>query len=543
MAVIKKFTPTFFSAFWLVMMVVIWLVFAPRQAGGSASYVIVIGNSMEPRFHIGDLVIAHTQAAYQVGDAVVYRNRELGSFVFHRIIAEETGTFTLQGDNNSWIDTYQPARVEVIGKLWLHIPQGGTYIQKLRNPFVAATAAGTLAGFLALGLFQGKPGGKKRMANKSISEQFASIGQKIKSWFTVSGRSGEAPQPIQGSFLEGWFFALGTLAIASLIAGIIAFSRPASHLVTDDVPFEHVGFFSYTSPAPQGVYDSNTIQSGDPIFPRITCAVDVSFQYTFLAQGSGTIAGSHQLTATIFEPVSGWRRSVPLEEVVSFSSNAFGATAKLNLCQMEKLTQSMEDGTDFHPGSYILTVSPKIQVTGDVSGLSLESAFDPSLSFYYDRVHFYLIQEDAETNPLNPTASGAIGGQRQAANTVLLFGAELAVPAMRWFAVIGLAGSLAGLFLLGARVQSLSRRDPNAYIRARYESLLVDVRESGMADRVHAVDVASVEDLAKLAEKFNTIVLHTEVNGSHLYTVRAEGTVYRFVVPIETGPTLPEKDA
>ena len=543
MSLSKRFSLNLLSAFWLVLMVVIWLAFAPRQAGGAASYVIVVGNSMEPGFHIGDLVVTHAQAAYQVGDAVVYRNRELDNFVFHRIIAEQADTFTLKGDNNSWIDTYQPARAEVLGKLWLHIPRGGTHIQKLRNPFVAAGAAGALAGFFALGLFREKPGGKKRMANKSFSDQFASVGQKIRNWFTAPGKSGKTPQPVQGSFFEGSFLVLGALALASLIVGIIAFSRPASRFVRDDLPFEHVGFFSYTSPAPQGVYDSNVIQSGDPIFPRLTCAVDVSFQYTFIAQGAGTIAGSHQMTATISEPVSGWRRSVPLEEVVAFSGSAFGATAKLNLCQIEKLTQSMEEDTDFHPGSYVLIVSPNVQVTGDVSGRALESAFNPSLSFYYDRAHFYLLRMDAEENPLNPTASGAVGGQRQAANTVLLFGAELAVPALRWFAVIGLAGSLAGLFLLGARVQEMSQRDQNAYIRMRYESLLVDVRDAGAAETAPVVDVASVEDLAKLAEKFNAMILHTEFNGSHVYTVRAEGAAYRFVVPVETGPIIPGKEA
>ena len=543
MTVIKRFTPAFSSAFWLVLMVATWLALAPVQAGGNASYVIIIGNSMEPGFHIGDLVIAHTQATYQVGDAVVYRNGELGSFVFHRIIAGQADTFALKGDNNSWTDTYQPTRAEILGRLWLHIPQGGVYIQKLRNPFVAAITAGALAGFLVLGLFRDKSGGKKRMANKSISEQLDSVGQKIKDWFTTRGKSGKTPKPVQGGFLEGSFFALGALALASLIVGIIAFSRPASRLIQDDLPFEHVGFFSYTSTAPLGVYDSNALQSGDPIFPRVTCTMDVSFQYTFIAQGAGTIAGSHQLTATIVEPVSGWRRSVQLEEVVPFSGNAFGTTAKLNLCQMEKLTQSMEEGTDFHPGSYVLTISPNVQVAGDISGRSLESAFEPGLSFYYDRVHFYLLQEGAEVNPLNPTASGVVGGQRPAANTVLLFGTELAVPSLRWFALIGLAGSLAGMFLLGARVQSLSQRDTNAYIRMRYESLLVDVREREMADSVHAVDVTSVEDLAKLAEKFNTMILHTEVNGSHGYTVRAEGMTYRFVVPVETEPTIPEKEA
>ncbi len=85
-------------------------------------------------------------------------------------IKEQLGHFTLQGDNNSWTDTYHPSQDEVIGKLWLHIPKGGSAIQKIRNPVTMAVIAGVLGGILALGFFTGKSKGRKRM-NK---EWFAS---------------------------------------------------------------------------------------------------------------------------------------------------------------------------------------------------------------------------------------------------------------------------------------------------------------------------------------------------------------------------------
>src|SRR5690554_239392 len=102
MSIYKKFTPNILSGFWVTLLIAIWLIFAPTQAGGMASYIIVIGNSMEPDFHIGDLVIVHEEAEYQIGEAVVYRNIELNSFVFHRIVKQELGRFTIKGDNNSW---------------------------------------------------------------------------------------------------------------------------------------------------------------------------------------------------------------------------------------------------------------------------------------------------------------------------------------------------------------------------------------------------------------------------------------------------------
>ncbi|MFT3892696.1 MAG: signal peptidase I [Anaerolineales bacterium] len=545
MIVLKRFSHIFASAFWIIAMILIWLLFAPTQAGGLASYIIVIGNSMEPRFHIGDLVIAHEETNYQVGDAVVYRNQELNNFVFHRIIGDERGKFTLQGDNNSWTDTYQPAREEIIGKLWIRIPRGGVYMQKLRNPLVMALVAGALAGFLVIGQLRGKVRGKKRMGKKSFQNQFSALKQKAQNWFIPSDKpeNGGASNSSAGNMLEIWFFILGTLALISLIIGIISFSRPASRVVNDEIQFENIGFFSYSSPAPQGVYDSNTIKSGDPIFPKLTCSVDVNFQYTFIGQEAQNITGTYQLTATISETISGWRRIVPLQEETTFNGNAFGTSAKLNLCQIETLLQSMETGTDFRPGSYILTVSPNIKVIGDLSGHALDSTFAPQLTFAYDRVHFYLVQTDEQRNPLNPIMIGTISNSHSVPNTILLFGVELAIPLLRWFAVIGLVGALAGVTFLGVKLQELSKKDQSQFIRMRYNAMLVDIHQTMVVNKADIVDVTSIEDLAKLAEKFSGMILHAENSDSHAYYVRDGATTYRFVLPIETGSIIPENEA
>lgn len=224
----KRYSQNLISGFWVVVMIALWLAFAPTQAGGLASYIIVIGNSMEPNFHIGDLVVVHEEAEYQIGDAVVYRNPDLGNFVFHRIVERELGRFTLQGDNNAWTDDYNPSEEEVLGKLWLHIPNGGDAIQKIRNPYVMAGIAGVLGGILATGFFSGRSKGRKRM-NK---DWFSALKQKFRRQFTKQGGS-ESPHlsgSNQGNLLEATFFSLGLVAVASLIIGIISFSRPATRM-------------------------------------------------------------------------------------------------------------------------------------------------------------------------------------------------------------------------------------------------------------------------------------------------------------------------
>ena len=546
MAVYKRFSPNVLSAFWIVIMIAIWLAFAPRQAGGMASYVIVIGNSMEPGFYIGDLVITHQEPAYQIGDAIVYRNLELNSFVFHRIISQSMDRYTLKGDNNSWLDTYQPSREEVLGKLWLHVPRGGVYIQKIRKPLTMALLAGVLGSFLAISFFKGKTKGNKHVNKKSIQESLASIKQKIRSWLTGTNNSElrATSSSSQGSLLEGSFFALGLITLASFILGIIAFSRPASRIAEDNINYEHLGFFSYSASAPQGIYDSNAIKSGDPVFTKLTCAVNVNFQYTLIAQQAENITGTHQLTAIISEPVSGWKRIIPLEDETTFSGNVFSTKAKLNFCEIESLTQSLEIGTDFHPGSYVLSIVPNLKVNGELTGRELQTTFNPNLTFRYDRVHFYLVKDEELGNPLNPTENGILSSEQEVANTMLFFGMEIAIPALRLISLFGLAVALGGILTLGLRLQNLSKSNQERFIRMRYNAMMIDIQDSTAILSSNVIDITSIDHLAKLAERFNTMILHEINENMHIYFVKAEGTTYRFVMTADkTGSAVPADGA
>jgi len=532
MAIYKKFSANVFSAFWFVMMIVTWLAFAPTQAGGMASYIIVIGNSMEPNFHIGDLVITHQESIYQIGDAVVYRNLELGSFVFHRIISQELERYTLKGDNNSWTDTYQPSREEVLGKLWLYIPRGGVYVQKIRNPFTMALIAGVLGGVFAISLFKSKSKGKKSMNKKSIQESFASLKQKTRGWLTNanSSESKTTSSASQGNLVESSFFALGLITLTAFILGFIAFSRPASRIAEDSINYNHLGIFSYSASAPPGVYDSDSIKSGDPIFTKLTCTVDVNFQYSLIAQQPENIAGTHQLTAIIYEPVSGWQRTVPLEEETTFSGNAFSTKAKLNFCEIESLTRSLETGTDFHPGAYALSILPNIEMNGAISGRELQTTFNPSLTFRYDRVHFYLETDDEQGDSVNSTQTGVLNEVHEVANTMLLFGTEMAIPALRLISLLGLAVGLGGMLTLGLRFQNLSKSNQERFIRMRYDSLVIDIQDATAISASNMIDVTSIDHLAKLAERFNTMILHEINENKHIYFVRGEGITYRFAM-------------
>src|SRR2546421_7228184 len=79
-----------------------WTLFAPPQLGGHTRYVGIVGSSMHPHLHAGDLVLLRTESEYQSGDVVAYRSAVLGTTVLHRIVGHDDIGFITKGDNNTF---------------------------------------------------------------------------------------------------------------------------------------------------------------------------------------------------------------------------------------------------------------------------------------------------------------------------------------------------------------------------------------------------------------------------------------------------------
>jgi len=221
----------------LVALLAIWVAFAPRTIGGWASYVIVNGNSMEPGFHRGDLVIVRAGPAYGLGDIVVYRNGEVSAFVIHRIVGMEQDHYVFKGDNNPWIDTYRPTRAELIGKLWIHIPKIGKAMQWLRLPIHMGLATALLGGLL--------------MASSMTKQNRRATRRNIPS-LAHSGM-------LEGGLYLGSFFCLFFLALS-----IFAFTRPLTR-PADKIQYQQEGQFSYSANGTPEIYDGELVHSGEPI--------------------------------------------------------------------------------------------------------------------------------------------------------------------------------------------------------------------------------------------------------------------------------------
>ena len=556
------------AALLLVFVITAWIFFAPLQVGGQASYVIINGNSMEPHFHLGDLVIVHQVPDYQIGDIVVYRNAEMKSLVFHRIIALNLDRFVMKGDNNGWTDSYQPAQADIVGKLWFYLPKAGNTVRWLRTPLVLTVLAGALGGILGLILLT-RNKREKKMTNKTEPNWFSTAWNwvyqnsmaKLGNFFAKKNLTTRPPKiaeeitvlsndepfltedtkrPNLGGALEVAFFTLGFIALASLILGIFAFFSPVWQTVTDNLNFQQTGSFSYSTKAPAGIYDTTTVSSGDPLFPILTCTVNMQFSYLLLGTQLQGLTGTHQLTAFIRDDQSGWQRTLPLEAQKGFKGVTFVTAASLNLCQVEATAAAMEKATNLHPSTYSLIITPRVTISGQTAGRKLQAAFDPQLVFMFDNVHFYLFKSDTIPDPLNPSQAGLVAGKQVKANTLSLFGLKPLVGKTRVAALIGLCLSLAGLLFLGFFISNKVRGSQAALVQMKFSSMLVDIKDRTLELSSPAIEVVSMDDLAKLAERNSGVILHEARGLIHYYFVQGDRILYRFMLN-DAGAGLPEE--
>lgn len=140
----------------------------PAALGGRATWVMVMGESMEPTFHTGDMVIAWRTDDYGVGDLIVYAvGEDTRGRVIHRITDGNPidGWYT-RGDNKERIDPWKVPQERIMGEEVFSVPQLGTGFMIARSPIVLAFVAGAFVFSAVLA----SPGVRRRLQRYQVAE-------------------------------------------------------------------------------------------------------------------------------------------------------------------------------------------------------------------------------------------------------------------------------------------------------------------------------------------------------------------------------------
>ncbi|HZJ05766.1 MAG TPA: signal peptidase I [Nocardioidaceae bacterium] len=466
----------------------------PAQLGGATTYVSTTGVSMESRIHTGDLAIVRSADDYAVGDVTAYHSDMFDTVVMHRIVAVDAGHYTLQGDNNSWLDPDRPTRDQLIGKLALRIPQGGIWLDRLTSP----TALGLLAfALLASGGTTLETRRRRRRRRRTVSQHAGPI-----------RRMSMISLPPWGKTLGA---AAALVAVVGLLLAVPAWSTAPSRFGEVESESDQTMAFSYRTEVPRSAaYDGTMVTSPDPVFRRLAETVDVRFSYR---GRPGTFAVAAKLSTA-----GGWHSTVPLRPRVSFGSARYTETVRLNLKALEDRAQAAALVTGIPVTQVDIAVVPTVRTVDD-------TVFKPELALALTPLQLTLV---GDKSSLTDRTSAVEETLAPAPGMLSIAGRNLSVSTARTLSLILTLGALLAALVLAL----LARLDPpgreGARIRRRYAPILIQVQPMPSPTGRPVVDVVDFPTLAKLAQRYGLLVMHWSRTNVETFVVQDEGTTYRY---------------
>ena len=496
----------------VALVVLAWVNFGPRQLGGSVSYVMTHGISMEPRVHEGDLVLLREADTYQPGDVIAYNSAALQQPVMHRIVNKEGDGYVTKGDNNDWLDIDRPTDADVIGTEWVHIPKAGKLLALLAVPRNAAALAGA-AGLFLFG------GTKKRKGRRRGSE--------APTMQTMNVANFQRLDPVRQCTLGMVAFA----ALVALLLGVLGFTKQSVTAVSQESAYSHQGSFAYAADAREtAVYPDGQANTRGPLFLKLIDDIRFTFSYTLGSEAERNVGGTAALRARINDD-SGWQTTLPLQQPTRFRGSQVQVSGDLDPKEVHKLTTEVQSLTGI-AGSYTVTIVPVVEVKGTVGGEPITETFQPELPFALDGLQMTAAAVDAgagEADPFKPSKPGSIKISDIAENRIFIGPLSMTVPAARKFSVLGLGLALLLAFSLWRLFSRSLDADEVSEIQARYGTWLVPVTEiTSTADK--QVRVADIDGLVRLADRYERMVLHAHRDGVHSYVVQESGVDYIFQV-------------
>lgn len=507
------------TALAFVLVGIIYYLFAPAQVGGSASYVMIDGNSMEPGFHYGDLVVVRSADSYAIGDVVTYKDALLkDKYVIHRIKRIEGWRYVFQGDNNAWEDSYHPVLADLVGKLWLHVPKAGKLIMGLRSPVNFAITSTLLGGALLM-MFLEKP-------------------------------SPEQPGGASAEPLMMILYASAALALLGGVMIVVAFSKPLGRTPTSPT-YQHRATLSYSASADPAVYGASAIAAGEPVFLSMNCHIDVKSSYMLITALPASINGSQELYAVVSDSDSGWSRTIPLGDATPITGTISTSNAIVDLCDIERMLKSVEEKTNLRGGRYTFTVVEHLTVAGSVGKQAIDDTFSPSLQFMLDRTHLYMRNEpepaaagSTGSDPFSKSQPGSVVGAQEP-NTLSLLGRSAPVASVRLWGIVLFLVAAACAIAIGLKVYSVVHGDAEAMARFQYGATFIDVDAAQETSLGAIVELTNLNDLARLAAQHNASILVDRRGAERRYHLPIRTIAYRFTAPVcepvaePPGPRMP----
>ena len=493
------------SAVAALVVAAVWFLW-PSGLGGGTTYVSTHGISMEPRFHTGDLGVLRAADSYSVGDVIAYHSRTLDTIVMHRIVDGDEHGFVTKGDNNDWLDEDRPTEAVVLGKLFTRVPHAGRVLTALGAPGVLPFGS---AGVIAVLGFV-RPQRRRRERRRAPCARRPVFSMPIRA---------RARELSLGS---------GAVAVLAVVGGGVLLALPATQTESRTVQVAQRGEFAYTGTAERGAtYPTGVIATGDTVWTRLSRGLTVSFADTVSGPGLADLRGAVRLDVGV-AAADGWSAVVTRGPVAPLQKGTATASVPVDVAAARLLLDRHFTEIGMADGAAKLTVTPVAEATGTVQGHPVSVGSPAALSFTMDAT---ALRPSGDTDRASGTQT-PVQLQETSPRRFAVLGLSVQIGVAR-IAVVALAAVALAVCAACAWIGRSGRKDPADQFVIRHADRILPVASFTPGPAV--VDVADAESLHKVAERFDTLVLHQSSPDEDVFLVRDVEMTYRFVMPSEPG--------
>jgi hypothetical protein len=425
----------------------------------------------------------------------------------HRIVSVKGDRFVIQGDNNDWLDPDQPSSDLVLGKLWLRVPQGGK----------ALAAATSPAGIVVIGL------GCLALAGVARRPRSRHAARRARRRPALQAPS--FPAPVRAHARQVALTA-GAVALVTGIGGGALLALPSTQTSTRTLHVTQQGQFSYSGDAAAGTtYPDGRITTGDTVWTKLAKDLTVSFTNTVSGPDLSALQGAMRLDVTV-SSADGWSSYLSSSPVVALANGSATAVAPIDTARAAALLARHYAEIGTPSAAATLTVTPVVVTTGMAGGKKFRAGSPAPLAFTVDATSLRLAgKADAA---LTPSTTTDVAVSDVVARTLSVSRVTLPIGFARFLA--GVVFVLALVVLAAAAwIGRTARGDAADEFVVKHAARILPVAAFDPGPTV--IDVSDAEALHRVAERFDTLVLHHAGEEADVFAVRDVDATYRFVVP------------
>jgi hypothetical protein len=334
----------------------------------------------------------------------------------------------------------------------------------------------------------------------------------------------------------GSFLLAAAVVVAGSVLGVLAALTPLeTSRALEQAHYQHNLELDYTAiMVPSVLYPDGVAQSGsqtaktagpstrEPLYVKPLRHLTLHARYRLDSDEPAKVSWALQTEVQLKAP-DGWSKKVNAAAPAPLEGSPARVDVNLDVPAILAMIERIEKEIEFKPPYYEVLIQPTVTVKGDIGGAPIEETYSPSFVFKLNRTQLLLDPQ------LEQHESKVFSLSQREEQRLHLAGASLSVRDARLWTVAALAIAGPSALALGASIFLGWGRGEAARIATRYAGLIVSVRENETKAPVQVVRVEFIADLARVAERHGSVILHSEGSGgSHRYSVNADLCCYEF---------------